>query len=135
MKIRLLSWNVRGVNDSSKRKVIKAIIRNQKVDLFCLQETKIQSMNEGLVRSLGYGRFLDWGALDAQGAAGGVLICWDKRTLEIIEMERGQFSIFCRLRNVEDGKVWIFTGVYGPFSKKRQGDTMGGAWGDKGNLG
>ena len=59
MKIRLLSWNVRGVNDSSKRKVIKAIIRNQKVDLFCIQETKVQSMNEGLVRSLGSGRFLD----------------------------------------------------------------------------
>ena len=36
MKIRLLSWNVRGANDSSKRKLIKALIRNQKVDLFCL---------------------------------------------------------------------------------------------------
>ena len=34
MKIRLLSWNVHGVNDSSKRKVIKAMIRSQKVDLF-----------------------------------------------------------------------------------------------------
>lgn len=65
MKIRLLSWNVRGVNDSSKRKVIKALIRKQKVDLFCIQETKIQSMNEGMVRSLGSGRFLDWGALEA----------------------------------------------------------------------
>ena len=130
MKIRLLSWNVRGVNDSSKRKVIKAIIRNQKVDLFCIQETKVQSMNEGLVRSLGSGRFLDWGALDAQGAAGGVLICWDKRTLEIIEMERGQFSISCRLRNVEDGKVWIFTGVYGPFSKEDR-ETL---WGELGAI-
>ena len=65
MKIRLLSWNVRGVNDSSRRKVIKALIRKQKVDLFCIQETKIQSMNEGMVRSLGSGRFLDWGALEA----------------------------------------------------------------------
>ena len=36
MKIRLLSWNVRGTNDSSKRKVIKAMIRSQKVDLFCI---------------------------------------------------------------------------------------------------
>ena len=36
MKIRLLSWNVRRANDSSKRKLIKALIRNQKVDLFCL---------------------------------------------------------------------------------------------------
>ena len=59
MKLRLLSWNVRGANDNSKRKVIKAMIRNQRVDLFCLQETKIQSMSEGVVRSLGSGRFLD----------------------------------------------------------------------------
>ena len=118
MKLRLLSWNVRGANDSSKRKVIKIVIRSQRVDLFRLQETKIQAMSEGLVRSLGTGRFLDWGALDAYGSAGGLLICWDKRTLEVLEMEVGNFSITCRLRNVEDGLVWIFTGVYGPFSRE-----------------
>ena len=118
MKIRLLSWNVRGANDSSERKVIKAMIRSQKVDLFCVQETKIQSMTKSLVRSLGSGRFLDWGAMGAQGVAGGILICWDKRTLEVLEMEMGQFSISCKLRNVEDGNAWIFTGVYGPFSKE-----------------
>ena len=130
MKIRLLSWNVRGANDSSKRKVIKALIRKHKVDLFCIQETKVQSMNEGMVRSLGSGRFLDWGALDAQGAAGGILICWDKRTLEILEMEMGQFTISCRIRNAEDGKTWIFTGVYGPFSKDDR-DTF---WGELGAI-
>ena len=64
-------------------------------------------MSEGLLRSLGTGRFLDWGALDAYGSAGGLLICWDKRTLEVLEMEVGNFSISCRLRNVEDGLVWI----------------------------
>ena len=105
MKLRLLSWNVRGTNDSSKRKVIKAVIRSQRVDLFCLQETKIQAMSEGLVRSLGTGRFLDWGALDAYGTTGELLICWDKRTLEVLEMEVGNFSISYRLRNVEDGLV------------------------------
>lgn len=105
MKIRILSWNVRGANDSSKRKVIKALIRSQRVDLFCLQETKIQAMTEGLVRSLGTGRFLNWGTLDAQGTAGGILICWDKRALELMEMEVGSFSISCRMRNVEDGLV------------------------------
>ena len=61
IKIRLLSWNLRGANDSSKRNLIKALIRNQRVDLFCLQETKIHAMSEGMVRSLGIGRFLDWG--------------------------------------------------------------------------
>ena len=107
MKIRLLSWTVRGANGSAKRKVIKVVIRSQREDLFCPQETKIQAMSEGLVRSLGTGRFLDQGALDAYGFAGGLLICWDKRTLEVLEMEVGNFSISCRLRNVEDGLVWI----------------------------
>ncbi|RVW93985.1 hypothetical protein CK203_033990 [Vitis vinifera] len=71
----------------------------------------------GVVRTLGSGRFLDWGAMGAQGFAGGILICWDKRSLEMLKMEVGQFSISCRLRNVEDGLVWIFTRVYGPFTR------------------
>ena len=32
----MLSWNVRGVNDNDKRKVIKALIKKNKVDLVCL---------------------------------------------------------------------------------------------------
>ncbi|RVW35575.1 Transposon TX1 uncharacterized 149 kDa protein [Vitis vinifera] len=118
MKLRILSWNVRGANDSSKRRVIKAVIRSQRVDLFCLQETKIQTLSEGLVRSLGSGRWSNWAALDALGSAGGILVCWDKRSLEVMETEVGKFSVSCRIRNVEDGMTWIFTGVYGPFSKE-----------------
>ena len=116
MKIRLLSWNVRGANDSSKRKLIKALIRNQKVDLFSLQETKIHAMTDGGVRSLNTGRFLEWGTLDASGSVGGILISWDKRTLEVLDLEVGQYSVSCRFKNVEDGFVWMFTGVYGPFT-------------------
>ena len=50
MKLRILSWNVRGANDSDKRRIIKSIVKAQKVDLVCLQETKIQSLScNGLV--------------------------------------------------------------------------------------
>ena len=71
MKIKILSWNVRGVNDSDKRKVIKNLIRTNKVDLVCLQETKVQEMNFDMVRSLGVGRCLDWVAMNAEGSGGG----------------------------------------------------------------
>ena len=120
MNLKILSWNVRGVNDSSKMKLIKSVVRKQKVDLFCIQETKMQVMSKRVVRSLGPGRFLDWRALNAMGSAGGVLICWDKRSLEILDWEEGQFSISCRFRNVGDGVVWVFTGVYGPFSREER---------------
>ena len=118
MNLRILSWNVRGVNDRPKRKIIKSVIRSQKVDLFCLQETKVQVMSDEIVRSLGPGRFLDWKVLNAKGTAGGVIICWDKRSLEILGVEEGQFSISCRFRNESDGAIWVFTGVYGPFSRE-----------------
>ena len=106
MNLKLLSWNVRSANDINKRRIIKSVVRKQKVDLFCIQEIKIQLMTDGVVKSLGVGRFLDWRALEVVGASGGVLICWDKRSLEILEWEE------------ENGVVWVFTGVYGPFTKE-----------------
>ncbi|RVW76181.1 hypothetical protein CK203_044278 [Vitis vinifera] len=122
MKLKIISWNVRGANDSSKRKIIKNYIRSQRVDLMCIQETKIQEMSEGIVRSLGTERFLDWRALNAEGAAGGILICWDKRVLDILEWEEGHFTLSCRFKIMENGATWVFTGVYGPFTKmEREG--------------
>ena len=85
MNLKLMSWNVRGANDVNKRRIVKSVVRKQKVDLVCIQETKIQSMTDGVVKSLGVGRFLDWRTLEAVGAVGGVLICWDNRSLELLE--------------------------------------------------
>ena len=59
MKLRLLTWNVRGANNCDKRKVIKALIKKNRVDLVCLQETKIQEMSMSIIRSLEVGRFLE----------------------------------------------------------------------------
>ena len=113
-KIKILSWNERGVNNLEKRKVIKQFIRDQQVDLVCLQETKIQEMTLRMARSLGAGRFSYWGTVDTTGTTKGIMLFWDKRILEVIEMMSGIFSVSCLFRNVEDGFQWIFTVVYGP---------------------
>ncbi|RVX13271.1 hypothetical protein CK203_018005 [Vitis vinifera] len=129
MKMKILSWNVRGANESSKRKVIKTFLRNQRVDVICIQETKIQAMSDNIARSIGSGRFLEWKAVNAEGASGGILMCWDKRSLEVLDWEEGQFTLSCRFRNIENGAIWIFTGVYGLFSKMEREalwDELGG---------
>ena len=41
MKLLILLWNVRGSNDRDRRKLIKDVIKTQKVNLVCLRETKI----------------------------------------------------------------------------------------------
>ena len=118
MDLKILSWNIRGANDISKRKIVKALLRSQRLDLFCLQETKIHSMSDGIVRSLGLGRFLEWIAMEPCGIVGGILVVWDKRSLELLDKEVGSLTVSCRFRNVEDGFVWVLFGVYGPLTKE-----------------
>ena len=65
MKIKILSWNVRGANDSEKRKIIKAFLKTQRVDLVCVQETKLKGISWELVRSFVVGRFVDWAAANS----------------------------------------------------------------------
>lgn len=48
------------------------------------------------------------------GQRGGVLLMWDSRVVERIDEEFGSFSVSCLFKNVEDGLLWAFTGVYGP---------------------
>ncbi|WKA01272.1 hypothetical protein VitviT2T_019560 [Vitis vinifera] len=57
-------------------------------------------------------------SVNYEKGAGGLLICWDKRSMEVVDWEEGQYSLSCRFKNVEDGAVWVFTGVYGPFTKE-----------------
>ena len=74
MKIRLLSWNVRGANDKDKRKIIKLVIKSQRVDMVCLQETKMKEMAITLVCSLGVGRHLDWSVINLREGTRGILV-------------------------------------------------------------
>ena len=80
----------------------------------CLQETKIQNLDDGPVRSLGASRFFQWGELDSIGVVGGIFFFFkDSRVLELMDMMIGMFSILCRFRNREDGFQWTFSRVYG----------------------
>ncbi|RVX18473.1 putative ribonuclease H protein [Vitis vinifera] len=43
-------------------------------------------MSTGLVRSLGVGRNIEWRAVNSRGAAGGILVFWDNRVVELVGM-------------------------------------------------
>jgi len=52
LMFRLLSWNVRGINDLHKRDVLKSFLRDWKCDLICLQETKLEDDSLSIICSL-----------------------------------------------------------------------------------
>ena len=52
MKPKILTWNVRGLNEGNKHLRIRNLLQDWKVDIVCLQETKLFSLSQRLVRSL-----------------------------------------------------------------------------------
>ena len=72
MNLKMLSWNVRGLNNPHKRDVVKNLLREWKCDTVCFQESKLNSTSSSLVKSLWGSPFVDWGSLDAIHTAGGV---------------------------------------------------------------
>jgi len=78
MKLKMVSWNVQGLNDSRKRLVVKNLLREWNCDVVCLQETKLVGMDRQIVCSLWSCSYVDWVALYVDQTAGGVLMMWDR---------------------------------------------------------
>jgi exonuclease III len=52
MQPKIISWNVRGMNEYEKRIKIMRRLREWKADIVCLQETKMEVINIEVVRSV-----------------------------------------------------------------------------------
>ncbi|XP_075081030.1 uncharacterized protein LOC142166245 [Nicotiana tabacum] len=70
MRENIIRWNIRGLNDESKRSTIKALIQKWKLDILCLQETKTQTCSMAIARQIRDSRWVEWTELKASGNRG-----------------------------------------------------------------
>ena len=85
MNLKIISWNVKGLNEKEKRLKVRNFLRTWRADIVCLQETKFEWVTRGLVRSLWSCPYIDWLYLGSEGASSGILLMWDRRVVEKIE--------------------------------------------------
>ncbi|XP_028069638.1 uncharacterized protein LOC114272166 [Camellia sinensis] len=73
----IMSWNVRGLGRKDKRGKILKLVKDKKLDMLLLQETKKSNVDELLVKSLRPLDSLQFLAVDSVGSAGGLLRVWN----------------------------------------------------------
>jgi len=117
MKVKLLTWNVRGLNDQNKRIMVKSLMQKWKADVYCFQETKISKEVEAMAKQLWSCRWMKCGYLKAEGSCGGVLMMWDNRIWRGTLVEAGQFSITYEFVSTQNLYTWYLTGVYAPHTR------------------
>jgi exonuclease III len=68
MKHKILTWNVRGLNEVGKRMQVRNLLSLWKVDIVCLQETKVSWFMPSTMQSLWRCPYVEWCFVAAEGA-------------------------------------------------------------------
>ncbi|CAN4078998.1 unnamed protein product [Withania somnifera] len=112
MKVKLVSWNVRGLNSRDKRRFVKSQIFNWKADIVCLQESKLEREIQYMIKEIWGGRWVKYACLQASGTKGGILMIWDSRSCRCEVLEVGSYTLTCKFEaRLQDFNCHI-TGVY-----------------------
>lgn len=120
-KIRLITWNVRGLNERDKRLAVRQIFFLEKPDIICLQETKLSSISDQMAKEICGRRLGGRVSLDAMQTRGGVLISWRESRYRYIHHEVLTYCVSVRLEDTMTGTEIVCTAVYGP-SRSAQRD-------------
>ena len=99
------------MNEGGKRLQIRNLLHAWRPDIVCLQETKLEWITRGIVRSIWSCPYVDWLYLGSEGAFGGIVLMWDWRAMEKVEEAVERFSVSCRFKNVGDQFEWAFTSL------------------------
>ncbi|XP_073355452.1 uncharacterized protein [Aegilops tauschii subsp. strangulata] len=114
---KVLVWNVRGLNSPARRSTIFQAVDAAKVDIVCLQETKMEVISSDIVRQTLGNRFENFYYVPAVGTRGGILLAWDHLVVSVTNSHLTMNTITTLIKQ-EGLPMWWLTGVYGP-----QGDT------------
>jgi hypothetical protein len=80
----VLSFNVRGLGGLVKRKRVRELVREQRVDFLAIQETKLELITDKLCYSLWGDNDCEWAFLPSIGNSGGILSIWRKSVSKLI---------------------------------------------------
>ncbi len=114
--LNICSWNVRGLNNLTKRCMVRNVISSLRNAVICLQESKVRSVSCSFLRSFA-GPLLDKRQIiEANGASGGLITCWSSKCFECTEVLRRNSSITVHLLHRGSGQRVYVTNVYDPQS-------------------
>lgn len=114
----IICWNVRGLNNPAKRKVVREFITSIRVNLACLQETKLDVIDQYLVLQCLGPSFDGFAYLSAMETRGGILLAWDTTTLFIDNVQLDP-NFITGMVHLKEGGTWWTSVVYRP-----QGDDL-----------
>jgi hypothetical protein len=110
--MKVLSWNIRGLNKAFKQKEVKKLVRSLNISILCLVETKIRKEKmDRIVATMVPG----WETLHNYSAHcyGRIWICWDPGIVNLEEIDIQEQIITCRVHPSSGKDPRLLSAIYG----------------------
>jgi len=112
---RILNWNVRGLNDGARRDSVSELVRDTCSTIICLKETKLQAIDDNVVRrTLGQQFVNNYAVLPAVQTRGGILLAVAENFFALSNIHLTTHAITAMVSMRADDTKWQITVVYGP---------------------
>jgi exonuclease III len=96
---------------------MRDLVQDNACTVVCLQETKLQSVDDGVITSTLGPQFLPhYAALPAAGTCGGIIVACSQDEFAPSEVDVRRFAVTAKITRRGDNESWSITGVYGPQS-------------------
>ncbi|KAE8660741.1 hypothetical protein F3Y22_tig00116951pilonHSYRG00750 [Hibiscus syriacus] len=114
VKMKIISWNIRGIRKKEKSRAVATMVRNYKPGILLIQETKLEKCSQAIRRRIGGSILNSWTVVPAVGSAGGLMVLWNDKDFEVTNSHLSSrfIAVFGSFKNSCDKCVII--NVYGP---------------------
>lgn len=109
----ILIWNARGLNSNARRDVVRGVVNDCRLDIMCLQETKLAYISNWDAISILGSDFDNFVFLSADETTGGILMACKGHVLEVKAHRVDRHFVSICIKQSEQQSWWL-TGVYGP---------------------
>ena len=117
--MKLISWNVRGINSPGKHKMIKNMIQKERPNILFLQETKCNSEMLGTILSKSWPS-CNSVAVDTSGSSGGLAIAWDTQSIALSKFHAVHYLIQATFHPIGSNIHGHLSNVYFPQDQARK---------------
>lgn len=111
--MKLTTWNIRGLGSKRKQRNLSNRIKEEKLDMVFIQETKC-SMDKIREINIKWLRRYEYLEVKADISTRGILTLWDPQKLGILNVEASRNYLSLVIQPVGDKEIYIITNVYRP---------------------
>jgi exonuclease III len=105
-QLKLLNWNVRGLNDRARRYVVHDLVVSYGCSILCIQESKLATIHDSDKADIAGQALSGCAQLPADGTCGGAMMFWNEDLYYVTNVRIARFSIMTKFTDRTSNVSW-----------------------------